>query len=79
MTFANYDNYVSCTVPGHGEMKCKLLSKLESLRPCLYDPSIPGCPGCPGRISSRVYMISVHRDVPGDRDVSISLKKAWKS
>ena len=29
--------------------------------------------------TSRVYMISVHRDVPGDRDVSISLKKAWKS
>ena len=45
------------------------------LRPCLYDPGILGCPGCPRsrRISSRVYMVLVHRDVPGDRDVSITL------
>ena len=26
-----------------------------------------------------VIMMSVHRDVPCDRDVSISFKKAWKS
>ena len=45
------------------------------LRPCLYDPGVPGCPGCPKRISSQVYIISVHRDVPGGRDVSISLKE----
>ena len=49
------------------------------LRACLYDPGVAGCPGCPRRVSSRVYIISVHRDVPGDRDVSISLKKVWKS
>ena len=32
MTFANYDNYVSyITVPGHGEMKCKLESLICNL------------------------------------------------
>ena len=32
----------------------------------------------PRRISSRVYMMSLHRDVPGERDVSTSLKKRGK-
>ena len=50
---------------------CKyiIITLIFRLRPCLYVYI---------RVSFRVYMISVHRDVPGDRDVSISLKKkAW--
>ena len=38
-------------------------TRLHCIWPCLYDLGKPGCPGCPRRISSRVYMISVHRDV----------------
>ena len=44
---------------------CYCNATLSVLRACLYDPGVPGhCTGMSGyprRISSRVYMISVHR------------------
>lgn len=49
---------------------------LESLGPVQY--MIPVYRDVPRRISSRVYMMSLHRDVPGERDVSTSLKKVEK-
>ena len=53
-----------------------VVTDVSTASAAVYDTGIPGCPGCPRRISSQVYMISVHRDVPGDRDMSISLKKS---
>ena len=51
-------------------MKVRRDVVLTLVRPCLYDSGIPGCLGYPRHVSSRVYMISVHRDVPGDRGMS---------